>query len=105
MTKRLLIAVALAGCGGGVSGEDPHARATCTAAQGADFDGMPCERGCTTDAKVNGPACTASFVRDGATVAHDCSATLDFEGTRGCCVAQEGLPSQEGIYVYFAECE
>lgn len=108
MRIRLAIVVALVGCEGGISGEDPHARATCddTLADGRHV-GEVCELACTQlPTSGFGDACTATVVVLGETRPHECQATYEFQGeVRGCCLIDISFVGSEEPVAYFAECE
>lgn len=102
--RTILMALATA-CGGGVSGEDPHAPAVCPMNGNAN-DGraveLACVKACGNGDISTGPGCMATAVLDdGSDFAVTCSDSLTFEGRRGCCIVDTAADQT----VHFAECQ
>lgn len=105
MRTTIVLVALLAACGEGISGQDPHALATCDGEVGnGAFEGEVCELACATDIATSVSTCAATYVEAGATIDHECQRTFEFDGVSGCCVAF--LDDQMGgAQVVFAECE
>lgn len=82
--KRLILGLALAGCGGGEGNGDLHAVVTCERT-----DVQPtvrCERACAAITLMDGERCFASNPKAPDTTIECVAGTFEFEGVVGCCM-------------------